>query len=78
GTVHFRPQDRDGHLDIPAALDGVVPGDGTLVYCCGPEPLLAAVEEACATRGLGGQLRLERFAAVPVAAPPGGESGFEV
>ncbi|MBK3384805.1 PDR/VanB family oxidoreductase [Streptomyces sp. DEF147AK] len=78
GTVHFRPQDRDGHLDIPAALDGVVPGEGTLVYCCGPEPLLAAVEEACATRGLGGQLRLERFAAVPVAAPPGGESGFEV
>ena len=37
------------------------PRPGTLVYCCGPEPLLAAVEERCAGWPAG-SLHVERFA----------------
>jgi ferredoxin-NADP reductase len=52
------PQDESGLIDLAAALDPAAPG--TAVYCCGPEPLLAAAEAACAARGL--RLRTERFA----------------
>jgi len=38
------------------------------VYCCGPEPLLAAVEQRCAAWPPTG-LHLERFAARPMGAP---------
>ncbi|MCX6433792.1 MAG: PDR/VanB family oxidoreductase [Actinobacteria bacterium] len=41
------------------------PTTGTLVYCCGPEALLAAVEQACATWP-DGTLHLERFHAKAV------------
>ena len=54
------PQDEQGLLDLDAALG--TPSEDTLVYCCGPEPLLAAVEERCAAWAPG-SLRLERFAA---------------
>ncbi|NKQ52749.1 oxidoreductase [Amycolatopsis sp. K13G38] len=43
--VVVRPQDEYGLLD----LDTHLTGDAT-VYCCGPEPLLAAVERRCAAR----------------------------
>ncbi|HWN34341.1 MAG TPA: PDR/VanB family oxidoreductase [Pseudonocardia sp.] len=74
--VSLYPQDEHGLLD----LDGLLgePANGTLVYCCGPGPLLDAVQRRCA-RWPAGALHLERFA--PVAAletqPAGGES-FEV
>jgi ferredoxin-NADP reductase len=56
--VHLVPQDRDGLLDLDAILGS--PSAGTLVYCCGPEPLLAAVEQRCATWPAR-TLHLERF-----------------
>ncbi|MFI6877998.1 PDR/VanB family oxidoreductase [Streptomyces sp. NPDC050400] len=71
GEVTFVPQDEQGHIDLAAVLDGL-PADA-LVYCCGPEPLLKAVEAACPD----GQLRLERFAA-PVVERDGDDTGFEV
>ncbi|MEU0395606.1 PDR/VanB family oxidoreductase [Streptomyces sp. NPDC006208] len=71
GEVTVVPQDEQGHIDLDAALAGL-PAD-TLVYCCGPEPLLAAVEERCPA----GQLRLERFAA-PVVERTGDDEVFEV
>lgn len=75
------PQDAHGLLDLAALLGpeglGGLP-EGSLVYCCGPEPLLTAVEELCTTLGLRDRLRVERFAAVKVEPPAGGESGFEV
>src|SRR6185437_13945193 len=40
------------------------PQEGTLVYCCGPEGLLSAVEAKCA-RWPSGSLHLERFSAKP-------------
>ncbi len=57
--VQVRPQDEHGLLD----LDGFLRDrpDGALVYCCGPEPLLAAVEDVCAGWSPR-SLHLERFA----------------
>ncbi|MGP3911486.1 PDR/VanB family oxidoreductase [Nonomuraea sp. 10N515B] len=49
------PQDEHGLLDLDALL-AEEPQD-TLVYCCGPAPLLQAVEERCANR----PLHVERF-----------------
>lgn len=61
GTVH--PQDEVGLLDLDAIL-GDLP-EGTAVYCCGPEPLLAAVEARCPAE----VLHVERFAPKDVGAP---------
>jgi ferredoxin-NADP reductase len=56
--VELRPQDQHGLLDLDGILARAAPG--TLVYCCGPGPLLEAVEERCA--GLPpGTLHMERF-----------------
>ncbi|MFF4597289.1 PDR/VanB family oxidoreductase [Amycolatopsis sp. NPDC001319] len=52
------PQDEQGLLDLPAWLPEA--GSQAKVYCCGPEPLLAAVERSCAGYPAG-QLRTERF-----------------
>jgi ferredoxin-NADP reductase len=71
--VDIRPQDETGPLDLDAAFAGQAPD--TLVYCCGPEPLLAAVEERCAGRPPG-SLRVERFTASPASLDGG--TGFEV
>lgn len=59
--VTLRPQDTCGLLDLPAVLAGADPAD-TKVYCCGPAPLLGAIERLCAGRPPG-FLRTERFAA---------------
>lgn len=68
--VTIAPQDESGLLDLPSVLDDVP--EGTLVYCCGPGPLLDAVEERCAL----GVLRMERFQ--PKAQEAGADSEFEV
>ncbi|MEU0740454.1 PDR/VanB family oxidoreductase [Streptomyces sp. NPDC006134] len=71
--VVLAPQDETGLLDLASALDGLP--DGTLVYCCGPGPLLDAVEERCPP----GVLRLERFRPKErEALEPGGDTEFEV
>jgi ferredoxin-NADP reductase len=54
------PQDERGLLDLESLLKD--PEDNTLVYSCGPEPLLAAVEQQC-TQWPAGTLHIERFAA---------------
>ena len=61
--VGVRAQDETGLLDL-SPLD--TPRPDALVYCCGPEPLLAAVERRCAGWPAGA-LRTERFAARPAA-----------
>ncbi|NUR32230.1 MAG: oxidoreductase [Catenulispora sp.] len=57
--IHIRPQDESGLLDVPAILRH--PDPKTLVYCCGPAPLLAAVEEHCEKNGWPDPPRMERF-----------------
>ncbi|MCK2218257.1 PDR/VanB family oxidoreductase [Actinomadura sp. ATCC 31491] len=61
--VLLRPQDEHGLLDLDALL-AEEPMD-TLVYCCGPAPLLEAVEARCANR----PLHVERFAPKDPAGP---------
>ncbi|BBX65158.1 ferredoxin [Mycobacterium saskatchewanense] len=60
--VVLRPQDTFGLLDLAGFLQHAT-GD-TLVYCCGPEPLLAAAEKICADLGL--RLHVERFSPKPL------------
>lgn len=68
------PQDEVGLLDLESALGN--PGDGTLVYCCGPEPLLTAVEDRC-RQWPPGSLHVERFKAIRRSeADDGAESSF--
>jgi ferredoxin-NADP reductase len=57
--VSIRPQDEYGLLDLPSLLGK--PQRKTAVYCCGPEPLLAAVEAAC-EKWPSDALHVERFA----------------
>jgi ferredoxin-NADP reductase len=54
------PQDERGLLDLESLLKD--PEDDTLVYSCGPEALLGAVEQQCA-HWPAGILHIERFAA---------------
>ncbi|WP_369250554.1 2Fe-2S iron-sulfur cluster-binding protein [Streptomyces sp. R41] len=68
--VRIAPQDETGLLDLASVLAGV-PED-TLVYCCGPGPLLDAVEEACPS----GLLHVERFQ--PKVQESGQDREFEV
>jgi ferredoxin-NADP reductase len=64
GRVVLHPQDETGLIDLERLL--AVPRDDTLVYCCGPEPLLVAVEQRMSLGTPGGwprgALHLERFA----------------
>jgi ferredoxin-NADP reductase len=70
GRVTVAPQDETGLLDLGPVLDGLP--EGTLVYCCGPGPLLDAVEARCPS----GALNVERFQ--PKAQQAGEDSEFEV
>jgi ferredoxin-NADP reductase len=64
--VTLWPQDERGRFDLEAALKD--PADQTLVYCCGPEQLLSAVEQHC-IHWPEGSLHIERFAAKAPAEP---------
>jgi cytochrome P450/ferredoxin-NADP reductase len=64
--VTVAPQDETGLLDLDAVLG--TPASDVLVYCCGPEPLLAAVEQRCRAWPPR-SLRVERFSAKPLTAP---------
>jgi ferredoxin-NADP reductase len=72
--VSLRPQDEYGLLDLPSLLGK--PQRKTVVYTCGPEPLLAAVEAGC-EKWPSGSLHLERFAPKQDAAA-GPRTTFEV
>ncbi|MFC3574030.1 PDR/VanB family oxidoreductase [Streptomyces yaanensis] len=68
--VAVAPQDETGLLDLGSVLDDVP--EGTLVYCCGPGPLLDAVEARCPS----GALHVERFQ--PKVRETGENTAFEV
>ncbi|MCX5600168.1 PDR/VanB family oxidoreductase [Streptomyces phaeochromogenes] len=71
--VRVAPQDESGLLDLAAELG--TPQSDTLVYCCGPGPLLDAVEERCAEWPKG-SLHVERFQ--PKVQETGADTEFEV
>lgn len=58
--VTIWPEDDKGQIDLDQLLG--TPQEETLVYCCGPEGLLRAVEAACEPWPKG-SLHIERFAA---------------
>ena len=64
--VSLHPQDEVGLIDLESILGS--PRPDTLVYCCGPEPLLTAVEQHCSAWPTGA-LHVERFAPKDVGAP---------
>lgn len=65
--VLVRPEDEYGLLDLPSFLGA--PREGVRIYSCGPAPLLAAMERACADWPPH-SLRVERFVADDAGVPP--------
>ncbi|GAA0636147.1 PDR/VanB family oxidoreductase [Sporichthya brevicatena] len=79
GPVDVVPEDEFGLLPLDAFLEKA--GSGDLVYCCGPEALLAAVEARCAHLLEPGALRVERFSGAGAGArqdDPTANEAFEV
>ncbi|HCB03260.1 MAG TPA: PDR/VanB family oxidoreductase [Nocardioides sp.] len=73
--VRLFPKDECGLIPFGEIMRDV--GPDALVYCCGPEPMLDAAEEAAAWCGSAERLRVERFQ--PRARPqPTSEREFEV
>lgn len=72
--VVIQPQDEVGLMDLDSALGA--PVSDTLVYACGPRPLLDSIEER-ADDWPSGTLRLERFTPRELTEPARSE-GFEV
>lgn len=72
--VTISPQDETGLLDLASWLNE--PKSDTLVYSCGPEPLLDAVEKSCEPWPAK-TLHVERFAAGELEEPTRSDS-FEV
>lgn len=73
--VTLWPDDERGLLPLDEILG--TPQEGTLVYCCGPEGLLGAVERG-STGWPSGSLHVERFSAKPVDETADAAAGFEV
>jgi ferredoxin len=73
--VTIVPQDEMGMLDLESVLG--TPQPDTLVYCCGPEGLLSAVEQFC-ENWPPGTLHLERFSAKPQEPAAEADSSFEL
>jgi len=73
--VRLWPQDEQGFLDLPSILGE--PRPDTVVYCCGPEGLLSAVERQCAGWPAGA-LHVERFTPKAVEPAPDGDRPFEL
>jgi ferredoxin len=69
------PQDELGLLDLRGTLGE--PREDTLIYCCGPGPLLDAVEDASADWPAG-SLHIERFSAKPIVESEGALTHFTV
>lgn len=73
-ALRFYPKDKGCRLDLTGLL--AEPGEDTLIYACGPERLLAALEA-----GTGhwpeGSLHVEHFTAVGALLDPKNEHAFE-
>ncbi|MEB3370989.1 PDR/VanB family oxidoreductase [Saccharopolyspora mangrovi] len=73
--VILYPEDQTGLLPLEDIVRSA--GEDGLVYCCGPEPLLAAVENAWRGRP-SERLRIERFHPREVVADPAADGAFDV
>lgn len=73
--VEIWPEDERGLIDLDAVLG--TPQFGTAIYCCGPEPLIKAVERLSRSWPPG-SLHVERFQAPIITGAEASESTFEV
>jgi ferredoxin-NADP reductase len=73
--VQTWPQDERGMLDLASIVAD--PRPDTLIYCCGPEGLLSAIEGATSDWPHGA-LHLERFAPKPLDPASGSDVAFEL
>lgn len=74
--VSLVPEDELGLIDLRNLLS--TPKPGTLVYCCGPTPLLDAVDAVCAAQSWEkGSLHMERFSPIE-AGEPVWDGSFEI
>jgi ferredoxin-NADP reductase len=69
------PEDEMGLPDLAGWLGA--PRQRTAIYCCGPEPLLGAVETLCSAWPEG-TLHVERFRGISPLAESAGSTSFEV
>ena len=72
--VQLVPEDTHGRPDLGAAIEAAPPGGA--VYCCGPEPLVTAVEKILSADFPDRRLHVERFGARDLVAAP--EREFDV
>jgi ferredoxin-NADP reductase len=75
GAVSVYCDDASGRIDLPTLVGR--PHEDTLIYCCGPEGLLQAVQSA-AQAWPTGKFHAERFTPKDVEAPAGALESFEV
>lgn len=73
--VALYPEDESGLLPLDDIMRSA--GQEGLVYCCGPEPLLAAAENAWRDRP-SERLRIERFHPREVVTDPAADGAFDV
>jgi tetrachlorobenzoquinone reductase len=71
-NISLVPQDQQGLLNLDAIIAAA---KDAALYCCGPEPLLVALQQLCSTHGK--SLHYERFQATQPAADASNEP-FEV
>jgi ferredoxin-NADP reductase len=76
GELTLHPADEVGLLPIRGLIRAT---PGALIYCCGPEPMIQAVQSTCDLLGRGQDLHFERFsAAAGKLATASPTEGFEV
>jgi ferredoxin-NADP reductase len=77
GELDLIPNDEFGHPDLATILPDDLP-DGLAVYCCGPAPMIAAVEARCAAIRRSRCLHVEHFGRDPSVPLPSDGVAFEV
>ena len=61
-NLHIHATDENGLIHFPSAFENLP--DQSVIYTCGPEPMMQAVEQAANVKGI--DVYLERFSALPI------------
>jgi ferredoxin-NADP reductase len=77
GDLHLVPQDEMGHPDLEAILPDDLHED-VAVYCCGPGPMIDAVQARCQQIGRSKTLHVEHFGRAEGDELPSSGTAFEV
>ena len=73
GGVDLVPEDERGLIDLEKEISRT--SSDTEIYCCGPAPMIAAVEEVCERLGRASRLHIERFGVAQPASDDSDASG---